>query len=224
MSAADPEPPAPALVPDPEPPAPAPVPDPELPAPAPDPSSTPLWRRVGRDIAVGAVGAAIAGIGAAAGVAHISWVWLLLMGTVLAGIGICVERAMTASQPEVRALWWCLGLAAALMLSAGSFAYHIWFDPAERPHRTYQFVVNGDEVNVISLYGEAGGKPQMLATGEAGQNGLIGGEAYEFDCWAAVGKESQVWLKYHRFGRIWWAPRALLHAPAGVHQPRIPHC
>ncbi|MER5504197.1 hypothetical protein ABT052_02595 [Streptomyces sp. NPDC002766] len=146
------------------------------------------------------------------------------MGAVLAGLGICIDHAVMAAQSDEQVHWWRLSLAVALVLPVGSFVYHQWFDPSEQTPQTYQFVVNGSDVDVIPLYGEAGGKPQTLATGEAGQNGLIGGETYSFDCWVEVGKDQRVWLRYHRFGGVWWAPRDQLHPPAGVRQSEMPRC
>jgi hypothetical protein len=194
------------------------------PAPTPDPPTPSVWRRVRRDVAAAIVGAAVAGIGAAVGVAHISWFWLLAMCALLAGLGISIDHAMRAPEADVKALWWRMSTAVALMIPIGGFVYHEAFDPSMQTPETYQFVANGGDVNIIPLYGEAGGNPQTIETGGLGQNGLIGGQTYEFDCWVSVGKNPQIWLRYHRFGGLWWAPRDDLHSPAGLQQAQVPHC
>ena len=58
-----------------------------------------------------------------------------------------------------------------LAATAGAFGYHRFLDPSNRVPRIYEFVVNGTEVNVIPLHGEAGGAEQILATGEIGRTG-----------------------------------------------------
>ncbi len=184
---------------------------------------TSRWVRVRRDLAVVAVAAVAAGVSSAAGVASIPWLWLLLVGAALAALGVCVTEAIQAGQPAVRITWWQRSLVVALLLPLGAFAYHLWFDPAAHTPRTYQFVVNGGNAQFIYLYGEAGGEPQKIETGFAAQNGLIGGQTQEFECWV-IGRDGAEWLRYRRFGRVWWAPRAKLHPPAGIQQPSVPHC
>lgn len=110
-----------------------------------------------------------------------------------------------------------------LLVVAGAFSYHKFWDSATHGSRTYQFVVNGNELDVIPLYGEAAGPPQLLATGAAGQNGLIGGQSYSFDCWV-IGRDGGEWLRYERFAQAWWAPRKDLHPPFGESEPPVPHC
>ena len=108
------------------------------------------------------------------------------------------------------------------MTFIGSFVYHVSFDPATRLPQTYQYVVDGDETFVIPLYGAPNGPAQTLATGEAGQNGLIGGQTYNFDCWATAQNGTE-WLRYERFGQTWWAPLPQL-IPAVGNNHKIPQC
>ncbi len=208
-------------------------------SPAPDPgSSTPgpapkmsrrarvqasAWRAIRPEIPAAIIAIAVAGISGAAGVANIPWLWILLMSAEFAAIAVCVTHAITVRTLAAKVAWWKASLIVSLVLPLGAFVYHEWFDPAERVPRTYQFVVNGDETQVVELFGEAGGEPQLIQTGAGGANGLIGGQAYEFDCWT-IGRDGLEWLRYQRFGRTWWAPRSRLHAPVGVRQGEVPHC
>jgi hypothetical protein len=124
----------------------------------------------------------------------------------------------------LRAWWWRSAATAELLLLLGAFGYHQWGDSATRTLKTVQFVVNEDETHVVPLYGEADVRTeQRIQTGELGQNGLIGGQSYPFECWV-TGRDGAEWLRYQRFGRMWFAPRAALHPPADIRQPSLPHC
>jgi hypothetical protein len=141
----------------------------------------------------------------------------------LAAIGLCITHAVREGRLETQVWWWRLGLMISLLLPVGTFAYHQWLDPSARVPRTYQMVVNGTQIQVVPLFGEVGGEPQNLETGAYGQNGLIGGQTYEFEC-SSRGRDGAEWFRYHRFGRIWWAPRANLHTPTSTHEPEVPPC
>jgi hypothetical protein len=173
-------------------------------------------------IGAAVVAAAAAGASELIGVAHLPWPALLSLALGVGAIAWIMTQAIQET-PE-RAYWlWLASTVLLVIFAAGTFVYHKGFDPATRPHRTYQFVVNGGEDNVISLFGEAGGPVQALATGTAGQNGLIGGQTYVFDCWT-VGRDGAEWLRYERFNHSWWAPRKYLHPPFGELEPPLPHC
>jgi hypothetical protein len=176
-------------------------------------------------IALGAATAtgAATGVGGIIGLAHLPW-WALALLTAAAGaVGFTVGQAITSHDPADTARWWAISTLVILLVCAGAFTYHKSFDPLTHRAQTYQFVVNGNESNFIPLYGEAGGLEQSLATGNAGQNGLIGGQTYNFDCWT-TGRDGAKWFRYERFGQTWWAPSALLHLPAGENQTGMPHC
>jgi hypothetical protein len=164
-----------------------------------------------------------AGVVGVAGLAPLPLPWLgFLIGT-LGAVGYFVTQAVEESEPTIQAHRWRLCFLLSLLLPVGALSYHSWFDPATRQPRSYSFVANGDDVNVIPLYGEAGGPEQVLETGSGGQNGLIGGQTYEFDCWVKDGRGA-VWLRYERFSRTWWAPQALLHTPTGSVGEQPPRC
>jgi len=181
------------------------------------------WAQARRDVVIGAIAVAAAAVSGVLGVADISWLWLLLAGAGIAAIAVCVTHALSARHASMKAWWWRTSLLAALLLPLGVFTYHQWFDPAARVPKTYDFVVNGSETRVVPLFGEAGGPEQLIETGQLGQRGLIGGQTYPFDC-RLTGRDGAEWLKYRRFGRVWYAPRVELHPPVGVPQPAIPHC
>jgi hypothetical protein len=207
---------------------PAPEPEPSTPGPAPKEKRRPRIRAsalkpIRLELPAAIIAIVVAGISGAAGVANIPWLWILLMSAEFAAIAVCVTHAMTVRTLAAKVAWWKASLIVSLVLPLGAFVYHEGFDPAERVPRTYQFVVNGDETEVVGLFGEAGGEPQLIQTGAAGENGLIGGQAYEFDCWT-IGRDGSEWLRYQRFGRTWWAPRSTLHPPTGVRQREVPHC
>jgi hypothetical protein len=164
-----------------------------------------------------------AAIGAVIGVAELSRVGLLLVSAEIAAIAACVTIALSARTATMKAWWWRTSLLVALLLPLGISAYHQWLDPATRVPETYQLVANGGNANFIPLFGEAGGVPQTIETGPLQQNALIGGQTYEFDCWV-IGRDGAQWLKYRRFGHIWYAPQAKLHPPAGLPDPKVPHC
>jgi hypothetical protein len=174
-------------------------------------------------VAAGAIGVVATAIIAVVGTAHISWPWLLAISTAIAAIATCASLALSARTARAKVLGWQLALGFALFLLLGSFVYHVWGDPATRVPKTYELVANGGNANVIPLFGEAGGPPQTLETGTLGQNGLIGGQTYEFDCWV-IGRDGAQWLRYRRFGHTWYAPRADLHPPVGLPEPKVPHC
>ena len=176
-------------------------------------------------IALGAATAAgvTAGVSGIIGITHLPW-WALALLTAAAGaVGFTVGQAIMSREPVDTARSWAISTLVILLASAGAFTYHKFFDPLTHRAQTYQFVVNGNESNFIPLYGEAGGLEQSLATGYAGQNGLIGGQTYNFDCWT-IGRNGAKWFRYERFGQTWWAPSALLHSPAGETQAGMPRC
>ena len=181
-------------------------------------------RAITRDLAVGAVAAALAGVTGLVGLTHLPWPALLLLSMTIGAAAFTITQAIASGKDADKSLrWWSISTVMLLVAAAGAFAYHKLWDPATQGHGTYEFVVNGTEVDVIPLFGEAGGPEQMLATGAAGQNGLIGGQSYPFDCWT-VGVGGQEWLRYERFSQTWWAPRKYLHPPFGESEPPVPHC
>lgn len=175
------------------------------------------------DVAIALVVAAGAGISGIIGLSHLPWWALTLLSAAVGAAGFTVGQAITSCKATDIARWWSITTVVTLLMCTGAFIYHKFFDPLTHQPQTYQFVVNGDESKFIPLYGEAGGPEQRLATGYAGQKGLIGGQTYNFDCWT-IGRDSAKWFRYERFGQTWWAPSALLHAPTGESQPRIPPC
>lgn len=176
------------------------------------------------DLAVGVVAAALAGVTSLLGLTHLPLSALLVLSVTVGAVTSIVTQAIMSGKDASKSLrWWSISTVLLLVATAGAFAYHKLWDPATRGRATYEFVVNGTEVDGIPLYGEAGGPEQLIATGTAGQNGLIGGESYSFDCWT-VGIDGQEWLRYERFGHAWWAPRKYLHPPVGESEPAVPHC
>jgi hypothetical protein len=176
------------------------------------------------DLAIALVTAAAAGASGIIGLTHLPWLALALLSAAAGGVGFTVSQAIVSRKAaDTARRWWSISTLAILLLCVVAFAYHKALDPATYRPQAYQFVVDGNDSNFIPLYGEAGGPPQQLATGDAGQNGLIGGQSYNFNCWA-IGRDGAEWLRYERSGQTWWAPRALLHLPTGESQPQIPHC
>ena len=176
------------------------------------------------DILVAAIAAAAAGVSQLVGLTHLPWLALVSLTAAIAAVAFTMTQAVVSrSSAENARLWWSVSTLLVLILTAGAFAYHKLLDPATRTPRTYQFIANGDDTAVIPLFGEAGGSPAVLETGAAGQNGLIGGITYNFDCWA-IGLDRAEWLRYERFGQTWWAPRKYLHPPFGEPEPQVPHC
>lgn len=183
----------------------------------------PRWKSISGDVLGALAGAAPAGIGQAVGTAHLPWIVLLLLGAELAMIGFVVAHALQVESATAKLHWWQTGFIVLALLPAGTTVYHFWFDPSSRMPITYEMVVNGNEADVVPLFGEAGGHEQLLATGAAGQNGLIGGQTYQFDC-RVTAPDGTPWLRYQRFGQTWWAPQQDLHPPVGLSPPIIPHC
>lgn len=130
------------------------------------------------DLAVRAVAAAVSGVSGLIGIGHLPWPALVLLSVSVGAGAFTVTQAITAREianPAVR--WWSLSTAILLLVVAGAVSYHKLWDPATHGSRLFPFVVNGSELDVIPLYGEAAGPPQLLATGAAGENGLIGVKA-----------------------------------------------
>lgn len=176
------------------------------------------------DLTVGIVAAVGAAVSSVVGLTHLPWLVLLLLSGIVGGLGFMVTQAI-GSKGDVDAslLWWRLSTLTVLLLLVGAYTYHRLLDPANATHHSYQFVVDGNQANYVSLYGEPGGAAESLATGSFGQNGLIGGESYSFDCWTTA-RDGTKWLRYERYGQTWWAPRALLHPSFGERNPSVPHC
>jgi hypothetical protein len=182
------------------------------------------WTVVQRPVIASSVAAVVGGVTLAVGVAHISWVWLLALGAELALIGFFATQALMADL-SVKVFWWRSSFIITLTLLAGMVIYHEQFDPARHAAPMYSLTVNGTEVNYIDLYGEPDpGSDQLIATGELKQNGLIGGRTYSFFECATIGTDRHQWLRYHRYGEAWWAPRAYLHTPFSAANPAIPRC
>jgi len=182
------------------------------------------YREFVGDLAVAIVASATAGITGIIGLTHLPWVVLFLLSMAAGAVAFAATQAITSRKSaDIAWRWWAISTSVLFVASTGAYAYHKLWDPAAGPTPVYQFVVDGNQINYIPLYGEAGGPEQSLATGSAGQNGLIGGQAYDFDCWSTA-RNGTEWLRYERFGQTWWAPKTLLHAPYGERQPSIPHC
>ena len=192
-----------------------------------EPSNSASHQSLVGDLAIALGAATVAGVTAGVsgiiGVTHLPLWALALLSTAVGAAGFTVGQAITSREASDTARWWSISTVVILLMCTGAFTYHKFLDPLTHHPQTYQFVVNGDERNFIPLYGEAGGLKQSLATGYAGQNGLIGGQTYNFDCWA-IGRDGAKWFRYQRFGQTWWAPNALLHFPAGENQTGMPHC
>ncbi len=181
------------------------------------------WRTMAGEIAAGLVAAGAAATSELVGLAHLPWPALLTLVVSVGVIAWTMTQAITVRKSPEPIWWWPVSSALLVFLALGAFMYHKLLDPATRAHRTYEFVVNGGEANVIPLFGEAGGSEQLLATGAADQNALIGGQGYAFDCWT-IARNGAEWLRYERFDQTWWAPRKYLHPPFGETEPPLPHC
>ena len=192
--------------------------------PQPRPGSSKALSRgeIARDTALALVAAAGAAILGVVGITHLPWGALAVLSAAVAAIGATLSQAVASKDKQEGVTWWRATSIVLIMLCAGIPIYHFQFDPATH-QSTYQFVVNGAEINVIPLYGEPGGPEQTLATGITGQDGLTGGQTYDFDCWASASDGAE-WLRYERFGQTWWAPRAMVHLSTGTTQPPVPHC
>jgi hypothetical protein len=176
-----------------------------------------------RNTIAGVVAIGAAAASEASGLTHLTWPWAIGLSGAVGAVAFAVSSALTPDKDSGNPLWWWRASAILMLVAITlAFAYHKSLDPALQ-RRTYHFVVNGSELNYIPLYGEAGGQPQNLATGAAGQNALIGGQTYSFDCWI-FDRNGAKWLRYERFGQSWWAPRRELHPPFGQSEPPLPHC
>lgn len=198
--------------------------EPTTATPSSDRSDRSTWTVVRRSAIAISVAAVVAVVSRAVGVVHISLVWLLTLSAVLALIGFFAAQAVTADL-GVKTFWWRPSFILALILLSGIVVYHEEFDPATHTAAMYSLTVKGTEVNTVELYGEPDfGSGQLLATGEFGQNGLVGGQTYSFFECSTVGTDRRQWLRYHRYGQVWWTPRASLHTPFGTADPALPRC
>jgi hypothetical protein len=178
--------------------------------------SSPLSKRalIG-DVAVAVVAVAAAGVSQLVGFTHLPLLALILLSAAVAAVAFTMTQAiMSRGFADSARLWWSVSTVLVVALAAVAFTYHKLLDPATHAARTYQFIVNGNDVNCIPLFGEAGGQPATLETGGLCQYGLIGDLTYSFDCWK-IGLDGAEWLRYERFGQTWWAPRKYIHPPSG---------
>jgi hypothetical protein len=170
------------------------------------------------DVSAAVISISAAAISQVAGLTDLPVLALALAAAAVAGIAAAVTQAVASrDRPATARRWWSVSTVLLLAAIVGAYGYHKLLDPSNRIPRKYELVVNGTEFDVIPLYGEAGGAAQSLATGVTGQDGLVGGQGYSFDCWT-IGSDGAEWLRYERFGQTWWAP------PFGESQPLVPHC
>jgi hypothetical protein len=108
--------------------------------------------------------AVAAGISGVVGVTHLPLPALAILSAAAGGVSFTAGQAI-AFHEEVGSArnWWLTSTLLLLLTFIGAFAYHLSFDPAMRAPLAYQFFVNGDETDVIPLYGEPGGPAQLLA-------------------------------------------------------------
>jgi hypothetical protein len=167
-----------------------------------------------RDATAIIIGLISGGVGAIVGASELP-LWVVVPLTVLvAALFLSVERAATAdtSDTKVRWLWWALGVA--LMLPAGSWAYHVFFDSEDRS--TYPFYLEGsDQAQILRSSGRPGAEQQI------GGYPIPVGETYNFEC---VGKDSKgaVWLK--AVAGNYWYPSAYLSPVGDFEISDMPTC
>jgi hypothetical protein len=189
-----------------------------------DPSTLKSKASLIADVAVGLVAAAGAGVSTIVGLTNLPWFALVLLSVVLGALGFTIAQAIGCrDDATVSRMWWCVSTLTISLLVAGAYIYHVALDPVKDAQQAYELVVNGNPAQYIPLYGEAGGPREPIATGSNGQHGLTGGHTYLFECRVKT-RDGAVWLRYRRYGQIWWAPRSLLHPPVGESQPAVRPC
>jgi hypothetical protein len=149
-----------------------------------------------------------------AGFGQIHWGWLAALMCALGLVTDLTIRAIRTRNLAIRSQLLGAGLLVALLLAAGIFAYTRFWDPAKQ-HRTFPFVINGPgEAYGVTPSGEPGGPPLVLV------GDLWATHTYEFACSTTV--DGAEWLRLAQFNR--WVPRAAVHPPAGIKEPKLPPC
>jgi len=112
----------------------------------------------------------------------------------------------------VRNLW--AALAAAVVLLAGVFCYHEWWEPSRASPLDNQVMVNGTDVQIFWPYDEPDGK-------KTHEYPPINSDMpISLVCYVSL--PDGLW--YRTYGSGGWIPRYVVHAFPGLAFPNPPHC
>jgi hypothetical protein len=175
------------------------------------------WKRH-KDFMVLGIGIVVSGVSTALGIAHISWPWLFVLGCAITAVAALATRALQERKlkDRLRNLWGALG--AAIVLLAGIFCYHEWWDPSNPTNASpngYQVIVNGSDVQVFSPYNQPGGS-QTYEYPVLNSNMPV-----SLQCYVSLPGSGR-W--YEIYGDHGWIPHDAVHVIPGTVFPSPPHC
>lgn len=164
------------------------------------------------------IGIVVSGVSTALGIAHISWPWLFVLGCAITAVAALATRALQERKlkDRLRNLWGALG--AAIVLLAGIFCYHEWWDPSNPTNASpngYQVIVNGSDVQVFSPYNQPGGS-QTYEYPVLNSNMPV-----SLQCYVSLPGSGR-W--YEIYGDHGWIPHDAVHVIPGTVFPSPPHC
>jgi hypothetical protein len=167
-----------------------------------------------KDLVVLAIGIVLSGVSTVIGVAHVNWPWLFGLGCGITAVAALATRALEARElkDRVRNLW--AALAVSVVLLAGAFCYHEWWDPSGASPLDNQVMVNGTDVQTVQPYDQPNGS-----------------QTYEYPpiysdmpislvCYVSL--PDGPWYRIYQSGG--WIPRDAVHAFPGLAFPNLPHC
>lgn len=169
-----------------------------------------------KDLAVLAIGIVLSGVLTIVGVTHVSWPWLFGLCCGITAVAALATRALEVRKvnDRVRSLW--AALAATVVLFAGAFCYHEWWDPsrANVSPLDNQVMVNGTDAQVFLPYDQ----PDGSQTYEYPP--LNSDEPISLVCYVSL--RDGLWYGIYNSGG--WIPGDAVHAIPGVAFPSPPRC
>jgi hypothetical protein len=167
------------------------------------------------DRAVLGIGVILSGVLAVAGVAHLAWPWLFVMGCAVTAVATFTTRALEASKDKdkVRNLWPALGVASLMPIAA--FLYHDLWDPSRARPSNHPVIIKGGGDQVLFPYDEPGGSQGHV------YNALLTGGSITLECYVSL-PGGVIWYRVQ--GNGGWLPHNAVRATPGVSFPKPPHC
>jgi hypothetical protein len=167
----------------------------------------------------------VASLGFAAnlfGAVNVSRPWLAAGLAVLAIAGLFAVRAVQYWSDPVRSRAALAGVTLSLLVFIGGVGIYHQVTEGVSTARNYEYVLNGaTEVQCLSVSGEPGGAPLLLAPGaNVALAPVCGAATIEIACRSVAGDEG--WLR--PAGTTYWLPESALRPQSGESVMELPGC
>lgn len=174
------------------------------------------------------IGATVVVVGAllvtGLGLAEVPSGWIIA-GTL--GLAVAAALAGHAARPEVdddaKVKLLAGTIFVLVLLILGAAGYSRWWDSSRAGPRSWDLVLrNASEADCVSVSGEPGGEPLLLAPrANAELAPVCGSLAYPFECQSEDGRGTP-WLRLAGSG--YWLPAQLLRPAVGSREGDLPAC